>query len=206
MNQAQNSMLEKIRQYGVSDERVITVMGEVDRADFVLPEQKQFAYEDRPLNIGYGQTISQPFTVARMIELLLPALPSMPPFSQMVLEIGAGSGYQTAILSRLFERVLAIEVIPELAQKARLKMNDSGFENVKVKAGDGKEGWEEYSPYDAIISAADAAEVPDAWVEQLNTGGRIVSPVRGEMVRLTKMTEGSFIKENFGKFSFVPLV
>ncbi|TSC83872.1 MAG: protein-L-isoaspartate(D-aspartate) O-methyltransferase [Microgenomates group bacterium Gr01-1014_16] len=192
-------------------------MAGVDRAGFVPEEYKHLAYEDRPLPIGYGQTISQPYTVARMIELLIensrntspPRWRSVSPPNlggdYKVLEIGTGSGYQAAILAQLFDRVYSVELIPELAREAKIKIQKSNIKNVEIKIGDGKEGWSEHAPYDGIIVAANAQEVPKALIGQLADGGRIVIPVKGEMM----VGEKGGKKVKWGKrggYSFVPLV
>lgn len=198
-------MIETIRDYGVGDERVLSAMAEVDRAEFVPGEWKWAAYEDRPLPVGYGQTISQPYTVARMCELLIEnsKLPKLQ--NSKVLEVGTGSGYQAAILSRLFAKVYSVELVSELAWRAKLKIRDLKFENVEIKIGDGKKGWPKYAPYDGIIVAANADEVPQVLVDQLAEGGRVVIPVGGEMWRGIKI-KGEMKWESCGGFSFVPLV
>lgn len=170
---------------------------QVDRALFVPEEYKRLAYEDWPLPIGFGQTISQPYTVGRMVELL--------GRGTRVLEIGTGSGYQTAILSKLFEKVYSVEVIPELAREAEMRFEKLDMRNIKVRIGDGKMGWPEHAPYDGIIVAADAQEVPEALIEQLKVGGRIVIPVRGEMM-VGEKGKKRVKWEKHGSYLFVPLV
>ncbi|KKU28750.1 MAG: Protein-L-isoaspartate O-methyltransferase [Candidatus Amesbacteria bacterium GW2011_GWA1_47_20] len=167
---------------------VRAAMEAVDRAAFVADEWKWAAGEDRPLPIGFGQTVSQPYTVARMLELLGQG--------EKVLEVGTGSGWQTAVLARLFKQVYSIEKIPELAKRARIKIYELGIKNVRIKIGDGKKGWDKYALYDGIIVAADAQEIPPKLLEQLADGGRMVIPVRGEMLKI----------EKHGNFVFVPLV
>lgn len=186
------------RQTGQED-KVREAMGQVDRAGFVPGEFRHLAYEDRPLQIGYGQTISQPYAVARMVELLGNG-------GGKVLEIGTGSGYQTAVLAKLFDKVYSVEVILELSRMADKNLQESGIMNYELRIGDGKLGWLEHAPYDGIIVAANAQEVPQALVEQLKVGGRIVIPVRGEMTRVTKERDGRVTEEKLGQFSFVPLV
>jgi protein-L-isoaspartate(D-aspartate) O-methyltransferase len=201
-------MVDNIYRLGVRDVRVLAAMQMVDRAKFVPEQYKDQAYEDRPLPIGQGQTISQPYTVARMLELLIEGTRQQA-IGNRVLEIGTGSGYQTAILARLFGDVYSVEFIPELAKMAEFKISNLKFKNIKIKIGDGKGGWVEHAPYDGIISAADAMEIPDAWIEQLKLGGRLVTPVRGVMMRGTKIQsgKGTVMKwEEKGEFSFVPLV
>jgi protein-L-isoaspartate(D-aspartate) O-methyltransferase len=210
-------MLERIRKRGVSDPEILAVMGDVDRKNFIPREWKQFAYDDSPLPIGYGQTISQPYTVARMLELLI--RDSRFKIQDLrVLEIGTGSGWQTVILAKLYPEVYSVEVVPELAKKARNTIDDLRYTNIKIKIGDGKKGWKEFAPYDGIICGADADEIPQGWLEQLGVGGRIVCPVKGVMTRMTKnpidklqitnhiQNPKYFKTEEFGEYSFVPLV
>ena len=199
-------MQEIIRQYGVSDRRVLEAMACVDRAEFAGEENKSRAYEDTALPIGHDQWISQPYTVARMLELLIFNF-QFSIFNSKVLEIGTGSGWQTALLAKLFKRVYSIEIVPELARLAEMRIEKSDLRNVKIKIGDGKEGWKKYAPYEAIICGADAEEVPGAWMEQLAAGGRIVTPVRGVMTRVTKIRNPkNFKTEKFENYVFVPLV
>jgi protein-L-isoaspartate(D-aspartate) O-methyltransferase len=193
-------MLEEIQRLGMSDERVIRAIGEVDRKLFVLPEWREEAYEDRPLPIGYEQTISQPYTAAKMCELLVELGKD-----KKVLEIGTGSGWQTGILAKLFKEVYSVEIVPELAERAGNMFRKLKIYNVKFIIGDGKKGWPEFAPYDAIICGADANSIPDAWIDQLAVGGRVVCPVRGEMIRGIK-EEKDMKWEKFGEYSFVPLV
>ena len=199
-------MLSQIRRYGVVDERVLGAMAMVDRAGFVPEEYKHLAYEDRPLSIGQGQTISQPYTVARMIELLVEGTKVQRGKGTKVLEIGTGSGWETAILAKLFEKVYSVELIPELSRMERKNLDELQITNCQLLIGDGKKGWKKHAPYEAIIVAANADRVPQALIGQLKIGGRIVIPVRGEMMRGTKFPTGQVRWENFGQFSFVPLV
>ena len=197
-------MLETIRRYGVVDERVLAVLAGVDRAKFIAKEWKGVAYEDRPIPIGHEQTISQPYTVARMIELLVQSAKFIVQSSK-VLEIGTGSGWQTGILAKLFAQVYSVEVIPELAERAGEILGKLKVQNAKLKVGDGKEGWRDFAPYDGIICGANAQEAPRAWVQQLSEGGRIVVPVQEVMTRGTKV-KGEMKWESFEKYLFVPLV
>lgn len=176
----------------------------VDRAKFVLEEYKHLAYEDRPLPIGFGQTISQPYTVARMIELLISKFEYLNSKTK-VLEIGTGSGYQTAILAQLFHKVYSVEIIPELSRMANKNLIETGIRNYELRIGDGKKGWREHAPYDGIIVAANAQEVPQALIDQLKVGGRIVIPVRGEMMVGEKGRKRVKL-EKHGRYIFVPLV
>lgn len=192
------SMVATVRRHGVTDKRVLEAVAGVDRALFVPQQWQELAYADQPIPIGFSQTISQPYTVARMCELLIEPLGNGVGRLDKVLEIGTGSGWQTTILSRLFDQVYSVEIIGGLARQTKL-------ENVEIKIGDGKLGWPHHAPYRAIIVAADAQEVPLALIDQLAENGRIVIPVRGEMQRGIKIN-GQMQWESFGSFSFVPLV
>jgi protein-L-isoaspartate(D-aspartate) O-methyltransferase len=161
----------QLRARGISDQRVLQAMGSVPREKFVPKELRNSAYDDRPLPIGYGQTISQPFIVAFMTEQLQPKK------NQRVLEIGTGSGYQAAVLSGLVAEVDTIEIVRPLAQRAEAVLRELGYKNVHVKAGDGYKGWPEHAPFDAIIVTAAPDHVPPPLVEQLKEGGRMVIPV-----------------------------
>lgn len=153
------------------DERVMRVLGTVGRHRFVPVSLQSQAYENRPLPIGYGQTISQPYIVALMTDLLEPEA------GDVVLEIGTGSGYQAAILSRLVDRVYTIEIIPELAESASARLRRLGFENVEVKNADGYYGWQEHAPFDSIIVTAASSHIPPLLVQQLKPGGVLMIPV-----------------------------
>jgi protein-L-isoaspartate(D-aspartate) O-methyltransferase len=161
----------QLRGRGISDPQVLRAMGSVPREKFVPKELRNNAYDDRPLPIGYGQTISQPFIVAFMTEQLQPKK------SQRVLEIGTGSGYQAAVLSDLVAEVYTIEIVRPLAQRAEAVLRELGYKNVQVKAGDGYKGWPEHAPFDAIIVTAAPDHVPPPLVEQLKEGGRMIIPV-----------------------------
>ena len=189
---------------GVRDSRVLAAMSSVRRHDFVDARNQPAAYDDRPLPIGFGQTISQPYIVAWMTELL-----QVGP-QDCVLEIGTGCGYQTAVLARLARHVYSIERIAELSQQAALNLARAGVTNVTLEVGDGYEGWPEHAPYPCIISAAAPSDVPEALTRQLDPGGRLVLPVGGRgfqgMVRVTKQPDGSLKREYLGTVAFVPLV
>lgn len=199
------AMVQTIRQYGVADVRVVQAMGQVDRQAFVSSQWRNLAYEDLPLPIGFDQTISQPYTVARMIELLIASLSSQKMYRSRVLEIGTGSGWEAAILAKLFKQVYSVEIVEQLAERAGKIISDLGITNIEIKVGDGKLAWLDHAPYQGIIVAADASEVPPALIEQLVDGGRIVIPVKDEMQRGIK-SNGKVAWESFGSFSFVPLV
>jgi len=151
--------------------RVLAAMGRVPRHEFVPEDLRARAYEDGPLPIGYGQTISQPFVVALMTELA-----ALSPSSR-VLEVGTGCGYQTAVLAELAAQVFTLEIVPELAAAARVRLMRLGYTAVKMQVGDGYLGWPEHAPFDAIVVAAAAPEVPPPLLEQLKPGGRLVIPV-----------------------------
>jgi protein-L-isoaspartate(D-aspartate) O-methyltransferase len=161
----------QIRGRGVRDERVLAAMRRVPRHEFVPADQQQLAYGDHALPIGYGQTISQPYIVGFMTEALMLS------GSDIVLEIGAGSGYQTAILAELSREVYSIELVPALAERASHTLARLGYHNVRVRAGDGYQGWPDYAPFSRIIVTAAPEEVPQALVEQLAVGGRMILPV-----------------------------
>jgi len=156
---------------GIRDDRVLAAMARVPRHEFVPASQRALAYEDGPLPIGYGQTISQPYIVAFMTAALAPAP------KDRVLEIGTGSGYQAAVLSRLVAEVYSIEIVEPLARRAEADLKRLGFRNVKVRLGDGNLGWPEAAPFDAIIVTCAPERVPQALVDQLKPGGRMIVPV-----------------------------
>jgi protein-L-isoaspartate(D-aspartate) O-methyltransferase len=220
-------MIDTIRdEYGLKDFRVLSAMASVDRAFFVSKKFENIAYEDKPIDIGYGQTISQPYTVALMTHLLLSdkkQVPSDKLNTWRVLEIGTGSGYQAAVLSRLVKEVYSVEIIPELAKQAKKNLKSAAVNNVSVKVGTGEAGWNEHAPFDAIMVTAGMESVPEKLFDQLNVGGVLVAPVgKGmdkQMTRITK-TEGikysdlknptsprlRVAREEFGIFHFVPFV
>jgi protein-L-isoaspartate(D-aspartate) O-methyltransferase len=166
------TMVEKqLRPRGIDDPRVLKAMTKVAREKFVVKELQSSAYEDRPLPIGFGQTISQPFIVAFMTQALKPKP------TDRLLEIGTGSGYQAAVLGELVAQVYSIEIVRPLAQRAATVLNELGYKNVLVKGGDGYKGWPEHAPFDAIIVTAAPDHIPQPLVEQLKEGGRMVIPV-----------------------------
>ncbi len=187
---------------GISDERVLSAMRSVPREDFVAQRRRDNAYEDHPLPIGAGQTISQPYIVALMAEAA-----HLGP-EDRVLEIGTGSGYGAAVLSRIAAEVHTVERIPELVDSARAKLE--GYTNVSVHAGDGTGGWAEAGPYDAIVVTAAAPEIPPALVSQLGQGGHLVIPVGLQHgVQRLKCVErdGEDLRtSDLGAVAFVPLV
>jgi len=189
---------------GIKDQKVLDAMLKVPRHLFVGDSQRMNAYEDHPLPIGEGQTISQPFIVALMTQAL--TLKG----KESVLEIGTGSGYQTAILAELAGRVYSVERIPSLTGKARTAIDSLGYRNVLVKLSDGTMGWEEYAPYDRILVTAGSPSVPQPLLDQLAPGGILVIPVGSnsiqELMRVRKLADGSTREENLGGCVFVRLV
>lgn len=198
-------MVELLRDhYKIADERVLRAMAAIPRHLFVPDALRSQAYKDNALPIAAGQTISQPFIVARMTELL--ELKGR----ERVLEIGAGSGYQTAVLSMLARRVYSVERIDELAAKARVSLRSIGVGNVSARIADGTVGWPVYAPFDAILVAAGGPNVPKPLVDQLEVGGRLVIPVGAskdsqQLVRVTR-TETGVKTEDCGPCVFVPLI
>jgi protein-L-isoaspartate(D-aspartate) O-methyltransferase len=184
---------------------VMRAMMEVPRHQFVTAGEAPFAYANRPLSIGHGQTISQPFIVALMTELL-----DLEP-GDKVLEVGTGSGYQTAVLAALAGDVYTIEIIPELADAARRRLAHLGYRNIIMKIAQGREGWPGEAPFDAIMVTAAAPVVPPALVDQLAPGGRMVVPVgehggHQDLVRIFKSADGRVEEKNVLAVAFVPLV
>lgn len=198
-------MVERLREhYKISDERVLEAMLSIPRHLFVPEGIKSQAYNDNALPIAAGQTISQPFIVARMTELL--ELKG----AEKVLEIGSGSGYQTAVLASLARKVFAIERLDALEREAEERLISLGYRNIVMKSADGTSGWDTYKPYDAILVAAGGPEVPEPLVEQLKVGGKLVIPIGEDqkaqvLVRVTR-TEARTKVENFGPCAFVPLI
>ena len=193
----------QLRQRGIADERVLAAMERVPRHEFAPEEYRGQAYEDHPLPIGEGQTISQPFIVAIMLDAL-----KLSP-TDKVLEIGTGSGYVTALLAELTESVISIERHESLAKSARALLAALGYSNVKVLTGDGTRGFPEAAPYDAIVVSAAAAEMPPALITQLREGGRMIIPVGSEdsqQLRLVRMENGQPHIEFRELCRFVPLI
>ncbi len=187
----------------ITDKRVLSVMAEIPREKFIPTQWREYAYEDRAVPIGLGQTISQPYMVAIMTQLL--ELTE----EHRVLEIGTGSGYQTAILAKLSKEVFTVERIPELSERAKKVLSELGITNVRFKIDDGTLGWPEYSPYDRIIVTAGAPSVPEALTEQLSENGIMVIPVGPEehqtLIKLTK-SDGKIYKEHILSCRFVKLI
>ena len=202
--QARREMVDaQLRRRGVVDRRVIEVMGRLPRESFVAPEYVEQAYDDNPLPIGSGQTISQPFMVARMTELL--ELKS----DSVALEVGSGCGYQTAVLAELCAEVYSIELVYELMAGARERLREMGYQHVHIRQGDGALGWPEKAPFDAIsLAAAAASEPPSELLSQLARGGRMVAPLgrRSQKLFLFKNTEDGIVSEELFDVRFVPLI
>jgi len=191
------------RDHRVIEDSVMTVMGQVPRHQFVPDSQRKNAYQNRPLPIGYSQTISQPYIVALMTDLL-----GLEP-DQTVLEIGTGSGYQAAILAELVARVFTIEIIPELGREAGQRFQRLGYDNIEPRVGDGYYGWSEHGPFDAIIVTAAASHIPPPLVQQLKPGGRMIIPVGGQFMvqQLTlveKLADGAVLTRQILPVRFVP--
>lgn len=187
------------------DPQVMAAMREVPRDAFVPPDLKDAAFDNGPLPIGHGQTISQPYIVALMTDML-----QLRP-EHRVLEIGTGSGYQTAILSRLCRQVYSMEVVPELSEAAQRLFQRLGYDNIQTRTGNGYEGWPEHAPYDGIIVTAAAGYVPPALTEQLKPDGRLVIPVgepysHQELILVEKDPQGEIHTRDILGVAFVPLV
>jgi len=203
---ARQKMVEAhIARRGVRDAAVLAGMREVPREAFVDEGFEEFAYEDSPLPISEGQTISQPFVVAHMIEAA-----EIEP-SDRVLEVGTGSGYAAAVMSRVASEVFSVERHAALSDKARRNLDSLGYGNVTLKVGDGSEGWPEQAPFDAILVAAGGPSLPAALKAQLEIGGRLVMPVGGEprrqrLVRVTRVAANCFEERELGSVMFVPLI
>jgi len=196
-------LVDELRGQGIRDERVLAALGRVPRHRFVPPHLVPHAYEDRPLPIGSGQTISQPYIVALSTEAL-----ALGP-GDRVLEIGTGSGYQTAILAELAGEVHTVERLPELSAGARERLAALGYRNVHFRVGDGTLGWPEAAPFDAILVTAGAPRVPRKLLEQLGPGGRMVIPVGGrwsQELTLVRREEEGFVHERLCPCTFVPLI
>lgn len=206
MKDQRGAMVGVIRdKYGLDSPRVLSSLAEVPREKFAPADFGDIVYEDCPVPIGYGQTMSQPYTVAFMTHLL--DLKG----NEKVLEIGTGSGYQAAILSGLCRKVYTVEIIPELARRAKDNLKKMGYENVVVREGSGEWGYIEKAPFDAIlVTAGIEGDIPEELLDQLKIKGVFVAPVgRSEdkkMLKLTKVSENDFKKEEFGNFRFVPFV
>jgi protein-L-isoaspartate(D-aspartate) O-methyltransferase len=200
------AMVERqMRRRGITEPDILDAFRAVPREEFVSLDQAHLAYGDHPLPIGAGQTISQPYIVALMVQAA-----AIKP-GDRVLEVGAGSGYAAAIIGRIAQRVIAIERQHELVEVARERLRRLGYGNVEIVEGDGTRGWREEAPYDAILAAASGSHVPRPLVEQLAPGGRIVMPVGDpgsvqELIKVTKQEDGILRQESLGGVRFVPLI
>jgi protein-L-isoaspartate(D-aspartate) O-methyltransferase len=200
--QERHRMVETVRENGVDDARVLAAMEQVPRHLFIPEAQRPMAYDDRPLPIGWRQTISQPSIVGLMSSLL-----NVKP-GDKVLEIGTGSGYQSAVLSRMGVRVYSIEILEPLADQARRTLTRLGYDNVHVRVGDGYAGWPGEAPFDAILLTAAPPQVPQPLIRQLKPGGRIVAPVGNflqDLQVITKNRDGSLEKRSVAPVRFVPM-
>lgn len=195
----------QLERRGIRDVNVLDAMRAVPREEFVAREHRPHAYEDRPLAIGAGQTISQPYIVAYMIEAL------QLQGGETVLEIGGGSGYAAAVLASIASHVFTIERIPELAEIARTNLEAAGIRNVTVRCADGTQGWLEKAPFDAILVSAGAPEVPRPLLNQMRTGARMVIPIGNaptsqDLIRVIRTDPNTFEREWLTDVRFVPLI
>ncbi len=196
-------LIQRLESDGITNALVLAVMRTTPRHIFVDEALASRAYDGTSLPIGYGQTISQPYIVARMTEVLLNGGPL-----KKVLEIGTGSGYQAAVLAQLAEQVYSLERIESLLKVARSRFQELGLRNIRLKFADGNVGWPDYGPYDGIILTAAPIDIPPALLQQLSLGGRLVAPVGGagnQTLKLFTRTEEAYIVEDLETVSFVPL-
>lgn len=203
---AREAMVDRqLRRRGIGDTRILNAFLEVPREAFVSPDYAHLAYGDHPLPIEAGQTISQPYIVALMIQAAQIGT------RDKVLEIGSGSGYAAAVISRIAGKVIGIERQHDLVELARERLQRLGFENVTIVEGDGSKGCPEDAPFDAILAAASGSHVPQPLIDQLSDGGRIVMPIGQpgwvqELVKVTKRADGTVERQNLGGVRFVPLI
>ncbi|MFP4018686.1 MAG: protein-L-isoaspartate(D-aspartate) O-methyltransferase [Bacteroidales bacterium] len=199
----QQMVKQQIVDRGIKDPKVIAAMKDVDRHVYVPKNYRDMAYSDRPLPIGDGQTISQPYIVALMTESL--ELEE----GDKVLEIGTGSGYQAAVLSHITSEIYSIEIIEELAEEAKENLQKQGYDSIKLKIGDGYKGWGEYAPFDAIIVTCAPSDIPEPLKEQLAEGGRMVIPIGDKFIQelvLLKKKNGELEKQEISSVRFVPML
>ena len=195
----------QIEARGISDPLILDAFRAVPREAFVDEGQRQSAYQDHPLAIGVGQTISQPYIVALMIEAA-----AISP-GDVVLEVGSGSGYAAAVMSRIARAVIGVERQHDLIGSARERLHRLGYDNVSIVEGDGTRGWPDDAPFDAVVAAAAGSHVPTPLINQLAPGGRLVIPI-GEpadvqdLIKVVKRPDGSLVEENLGSVRFVPLI
>jgi protein-L-isoaspartate(D-aspartate) O-methyltransferase len=203
---ARETMIERqLRRRGIAEPHILDAFRAVPREAFVGAEHAAEAYGDHPLPIGAGQTISQPYIVALMIQAA-----GVAP-GDLVLEVGAGSGYAAAVIGCIAAQVVAMERHPELAEEARERLARLGFSNVHIVVGDGTRGWPDSAPYDAILAAASGSHVPDSLVDQLKPGGCLVMPIGDQcsaqqLVKVTRGADGSLRRLDLGAVRFVPLI
>jgi protein-L-isoaspartate(D-aspartate) O-methyltransferase len=193
---------EQLQGRDITDKRVLDVMAKIPRHQFVPDRLQDLAYADRPLLIGEGQTISQPYVVALMTQLAQPKPESR------ALDIGTGSGYQAAVLAGLVEQVYSIEILQPLADAARERLKTLGYTNIEVRCGDGYQGWPEHAPFDLIIVAAAPDHVPQPLIDQLAPSGRLIIPVGDwfqELLVVQKDAEGNISRQNVAPVAFVPM-
>ena len=193
----------QIRARGVSDSRVLDALQKVERHRFVPETYRDQAYDDHPLPIGEGQTISQPYIVGLMTSLV------NPDSSKTVLEIGTGSGYQAAVLAEICKFVYTIEVIPSLGKNADHLLKDLGYKNIKVKIGDGYKGWKEFAPFDAVVVTCAPSHVPEPLKNQLKEGGKMVIPVGERFIQYLKVLtkkQGKIVEDSIIPVRFVPMI
>ena len=200
------AMIERqLKHRGITEPMILDAFREVPREAFIAGNNVHLAYGDHPLPIEAGQTISQPYIVALMIQAAGIGL------RDKVLEVGAGSGYAAAVISRIAGKVIGIERQHELVEVARERLQRLGYDNVEIVEGDGTKGWRDGAPYDAIVAAASGSHVPRPLVEQLAPGGRIVMPIGDpgwvqQLVKVTKNDDGTLVQQNLGGVRFVPLI
>ncbi len=202
--EAEAAMTQQVMGRGVFDERVMAAIRKVPRHEFVPDDQKRHAYENRPLPIGHGQTISQPYIVALMTDLLDPEP------GDVVLELGTGSAYQAAILAGLVKEVYTIEIVEPLGRAAKARLARLGFQNVTTRVADGYHGWPEHAPFDGIVVTAAASHIPPPLVRQLKRGGRMIIPVGGpflvqQLTLVEKDAKGDVTTRQLLPVRFVPL-
>ena len=195
----------QIEARGVRDPAVLAAMGDVPREAFVPPDLEEFAYEDAPLPIEAGQTISQPYIVALMIAAIEPKP------EDRVLEVGTGSGYAAAVLSRIVKEVYTVERHESLARVAEARFVRLGYDNIRVRVGDGTQGWPDYAPFDGIVVSAGGSQVPPSLLAELTLRGRLVIPVgltlrEQELVKVVRTEQERFDRTTLGRVQFVPLI
>ena len=200
--QRQKMVKDQIEARGINNPDVVRAMLRVEREKFVPAKLRNDAYGDYPLPIGEGQTISQPYIVALMTQLLGPSK------DKKILEIGTGSGYQAAVLSEIFGEVYTIEIIPALAEKAKKRFKELGYLNIHTKTGDGYKGWAEHAPYDGIIVTCASSDIPQPLKDQLKVGGKMVIPVGSgyaQQLEVVTKNKGRYVKRNIVPVMFVPM-